>query len=225
MITVFIGHDSTQELAFDICKYSIKKHSKSKIKFFPLMRKFLINADLYYRKDDSKASTEFAYSRFLVPFLCNYQGWAIFCDSDFLWTTDISELFQDLNPEIAVKCVKHDYQPKSSLKMNGKTQSNYPRKNWSSMMIFNCEHPSCKNLNIENVNTKSGSWLHRFEWCKDQEIEEVKPEYNCLVGYYDIKIPKAIHFTDGGPWHNGYENVEFSDLWRKYLHEYTNSLI
>ena len=225
MINIFIGYDSTQELSFDICKFSIKKHCSKKVKFFPLMKKFLINSDLYYRKDDQDASTEFAFTRFLVPYLCNYQGWALFCDSDFLWTCDINELFKDLDPNTAVKCVKHDYKPKSEHKMEGKKQTIYPRKNWSSMMLFNCEHPSCKKLTLENVNSKSGAWLHRFEWCEEQEIEAVGPEYNCLVGYYNIDKPKAIHFTDGGPWHNGYEKVEFSDLWREYLHEYTNKLI
>ena len=224
MITVFIGYDSTQQLAFNICKYSIKKHSKTKIKFVPLMKKYLINSDLYYRTDDQDASTEFAFTRFLVPYLCDYKGWALFCDSDFLWTSDVGELFQDLYENIAVKCVKHDYTPTSELKMEGKKQTIYPRKNWSSMMVFNCTHPSCKNLTIENINTKSGAWLHRFEWCLDYEILEVKPEYNCLVGYYDIDNPKAIHFTDGGPWLDGYEDVKFADLWKKYLKEYTNKL-
>jgi hypothetical protein len=224
MINIFIGYDSNQKLSFDICKYSLKKHCSQEIKIFPLMKDFLKNSDLYYRDDDKNASTEFAFTRFLVPYLCNYQGYALFCDSDFLWTSDVSELFQDLNPNVALKCVKHDYIPKSEFKMEGKKQTVYPRKNWSSMMVFNCAHPSCRNLTIEKVNTKSGAWLHRFEWCKDQEIQEVDPEFNCLVGYYDIKQPKAIHFTDGGPWHHGYEKVEFSDLWRKYLKEYTNKL-
>jgi lipopolysaccharide biosynthesis glycosyltransferase len=225
MITVYIGFDSNQKEAFNVCKYSIKKNSNESIKIFPLMKDFLINSDLYYRNEDSNASTEFAFTRFLVPYLNDYQGWAIFCDSDFLWTGDVNELFKNLNQDIAVKCVKHNYEPKSNQKMEGKIQTKYPRKNWSSMMVFNCSHPSCKKLTIENINTRSGAWLHRFQWCDDKEIEEVGPEYNCLVGYYNIKQPKAIHFTDGGPWHKGYENVEFADLWKQYLRDYIEKII
>lgn len=225
MITIYIGYDSSQDEAFETCKYSIQKNCKSNIKIVPIMKNFLIKSDLYYRKDDQDCATEFAFTRFLVPYLNNYQGWALFCDSDFLWTSDITELFQNLEQDIAVKCVKHDYSPKSNSKMEGEKQTFYPRKNWSSMMVFNCSHSSCKNLTIENVNTKSGAWLHRFEWCEDNEIQEVGPEYNCLVGYYNIKEPKAIHFTDGGPWHKGYENVEFADLWKQYFTQFIEKRI
>ena len=228
MIRIYIGYDSHQENAYDVCKYSIKKNSKLKnIQIIPLMKNYLKKADFYFRNDDQNCSTEFAFTRFLVPFLNNYQGWALFCDSDFLWTCDINELFNNLDSNIAVKCVKHDYTPKTNVKMNGKSQTFYPRKNWSSMMVFNCSHPSCKILNLENVNTKPGSWLHRFQWCKDEEIQEVSPKYNCLVGYYDdtIQNPKAIHFTDGGPWHPGYENVKYADLWKIYFKEYIENYI
>jgi hypothetical protein len=215
MNTIYIGYDSTQDEAFDVCKLSIRKYNKN-IKIIPIMKKYLQKQDLYWRNDDQNTSTEFSYTRFLVPYLNNYKGWALFCDSDFLWRCDINELFENLDNKIAVKCVQHDYKPKSLLKMNNKLQSSYPRKNWSSLMLFNCEHSSCKNLDIHNINTKTGSWLHQMKWCLDNEIGNLDKTYNYLVGYYDFPNPKAVHFTDGGPWHYGYENVEFSKEWISY---------
>ena len=216
MITIYIGYDTSQELVYDVCKSSLLKYNKH-LKIIPIMKKYLEKIDLYYRKDDTNVSTEFAFSRFLVPYLNNYQGYALFCDSDFLWRCDVSELFDNLDNSFALKCVKHTYIPKSNTKMNNKIQTTYPRKNWSSLMLFNCSHNSCKNLTIQNVNSKSGSWLHQMKWCKDNEIINLDPTYNYLFGYYNFPNPKAVHFTDGGPWHKGYENVEYADEWNKYL--------
>jgi hypothetical protein len=215
MYTIYIGYDSSQDEAYDICKLSIRKFNKS-IKIIPIMKKYLQKNDLYYRTDDQNSSTEFAYTRFLVPYLNKYQGWALFCDSDFLWRCNIEELFSNLDSNIALKCVQHDYTPKFNTKMNNKKQFIYPRKNWSSLMLFNCAHSSCKNLNIKNINSQSGAWLHQMQWCKDNEIQKLDPTYNYLVGYYNFPNPKAVHFTDGGPWHPGYEHVEFAEEWLSY---------
>jgi len=225
MNRVYIGFDSTnygQQLAFDVCKKSIEKYNKN-IEVVKLVKKDLEDQGLFWRKDTTGV-TEFTYTRFLVPYLNNYEGWALFCDSDFLWTCDINEVFEKYSDEkYAVSCVKHAYKNCfAKTKMDGRPQEFYPRKNWSSLMLFNCSHPSVKKLTLENVANETPAWLHRMTWAKDEEIGEIDKAYNYLVGYYDDHklnqdYVKALHYTDGGPWHPGYENVEFGDLWLEYL--------
>ena len=220
MENIYIGYDSTnygQELAYEICKRSIKKYN-DKIKINKLSKKDLINSKYFYRNDNT-GSTEFTYTRFLVPFLNNYKGWALFCDSDFLWLCDPNEIFEKYADEkYAVCCVKHEYNDcNGKTKMDGRTQEWYPRKNWSSLMLFNCEHPSIKNLNLDNINKETPKWLHRMEWCKDEEIGEIDKSYNYLVNYYDDEKFKALHYTDGGPWHPEYRDVQYGNLWLDYL--------
>jgi hypothetical protein len=223
--SIFIGFDSSnygQQLAHDVCKRSIQKINKT-IKINTLVKRELEIKKIYKRSDNTGA-TEFTYTRFLVPYLCGYKGWALFCDSDFLWLKDPSEIIMNYDKNIAVYCVQHNYtQCNGKLKMDGQQQEWYPRKNWSSLMLFNCEHPSIIiNLTPENINTKSPSWLHRMEWCDDNMIGNIDIKYNYLVDYYnDMEINDigALHFTDGGPWHPLYRNVTYGDIWLEYLTE------
>ena len=222
MFKVYIGFDSTnfgQELAYEVCKRSIRKYNKN-VEVIKIVRKDLIDKKLFWREDNTGV-TEFTYTRFLVPYLSNYQGWALFCDSDFLWTCDVEDVFKKYaNEKNAVSCVKHDYTNcHGKTKMDGRPQEYYPRKNWSSLMLFNCSHPSVKNLSLENVSTQTPAWLHRMKWAKDEEIGEIDKSYNYLVGYYDDNNINALHFTDGGPWHPGYENVEHREKWTEYINE------
>jgi len=222
-LQIFIGFDSTnfgQELAYEVCRRSIEKYNLSKIKIIKLEKKKLIQQGLFKREDNDGA-TEFTYTRFLVPYLSNYEGYSLFCDSDFLWFCDIKELFERyVDSNKAIACVKHDYQNcHGKTKMDGQVQEYYPRKNWSSLIIFNNSHPSTKKLTLDNVNQKSPKWLHRFEWVNDHEIIEIPKEYNYLVGYYQTNEFKALHFTDGGPWHPGYEKIKYGDLWLSYLNK------
>lgn len=224
-MNIFIGFDSSnygQQLAHNVCKRSIQKINKT-IKINTLVKRELEIKKIYKRIDNTGA-TEFTYTRFLVPYLCGYKGWALFCDSDFLWLKDPTEIIENYDKNIAVYCVQHNYtQCNGKLKMDGQQQEWYPRKNWSSLMLFNCEHPSIIiNLTPENVNIKSPSWLHRMEWCKDNEIGNINKKYNYLVDYYndmDINEIGALHFTDGGPWHPLYKNVSFGEYWLEYLTE------
>ena len=131
----------------------------------------MIARGFYARGKDPLASTEFTYSRFLTPALAGFKGWALFCDSDFLWLHDIAGLAKYAQGSKAVQCVQHDYTPKETTKMDGAVQTAYPRKNWSSLMLFNCEHPSVvKNLTPEIVNRESGAYLHRMQWVADEDI-------------------------------------------------------
>lgn len=225
ILNIYIGYDTTNDgqlLAYEICKKSILLNTKhpNKINIFPLIKKQLEEINIYYRKDDKLAATEFTYTRFLAPLLNNYKDFCLFCDSDFLWQCDIYEEFLPLIIENkkAIYCVKHNYIPKEEKKMDGRIQSIYPRKNWSSLILFNCGHENVKNLTKENVNLKSPAWLHRMQWCDDDNIGELPHTYNYLVGVYkDILNPKAIHYTDGGPWHLLYKKCDFYENWLGYL--------
>jgi lipopolysaccharide biosynthesis glycosyltransferase len=194
-------------------------NSNSNIIINALKKQELEKFGIFKRKDNT-GSTEFTYTRFLAPYLNNYEGYAVFCDSDFLWNCDIIELLHYIKKtEYAVMCVQHDYTIcPTKKKMDGQVQEHYPRKNWSSLMVFNCSHPSTKNLTVEAVNNQSPAWLHRMNWCKDEEIGNLPIEYNYLVGYYHkIPRPKAIHYTDGGPWYKDYKNVDYAEDWLNYL--------
>lgn len=219
---IYIGYDSRETLAFDVCVNSILSNTAdpTEIVIHPLRLPELKSKGVYYRPEDPLSSTEFTFSRFLVPYLQNYTGNALFCDCDFLFTKDVKEVFALFNQSKAVQCCKHDYAPNSTHKMEGAVQYLYPRKNWSSLILFNCSHDSNKALTKEIVNTETGQYLHRFSWLKDEEIGEIPHEWNWLVGWYKEPTdgtPNALHFTEGGPWHKGYEDCEYSDLWRQYL--------
>lgn len=220
--SVYIGYDSREVIAGDVCKFSMKKNSSLDLEFKFLKKKELEEKKLLFRENDKLSSTEFTFSRFLVPYLNKYKGWALFCDCDFLWINDVKYLFNNIDNKYAVMCVKHDYNPSSKIKMDGRKQLLYPRKNWSSMVLWNCEHPANKKLDLSLVNTESGKYLHRFSWLEDELIGEIEYSWNWLVGWYKLeknKKPNAIHFTEGGPWFENYKDCEFSDIWREYKSE------
>jgi lipopolysaccharide biosynthesis glycosyltransferase len=222
IFNVYIGFDTREKIASDVCEFSIKKNSTIKININLLNKKKLERDKILYRENDNLSSTEFTFSRFLVPYLNNYKGWALFCDCDFLWLNDIKYLFNNIDDKYAVMCVKHDYTPSSQTKMDGRKQLLYPRKNWSSMVLWNCGHPNNKKIDIETVNNQTGKYLHRFGWLDDDLIGEIDYSWNWLVGWYvqnKDRKPNAVHFTEGGPWFQKYKNCEFSDLWRKYQQE------
>ena len=221
---VFVGYDQSEDIAYQVCKHSIlTKQPNAEVR--PLVQKELRDAGWYTRPIDKLASTEFTFTRFLVPELCNFEGWALFIDCDMILTTDIAELFAQADDQYAVMCVQHDYKPKEGTKMDGQTQTVYPRKNWSSAMLINCGHPSNQQLDMDLVNSPeiNGAYLHRFSWLKDEEIGELDHTWNYLVGVYDdLEKPKLIHYTEGGPWFENYRNCEFHQLWKDELQDMMN---
>ncbi len=225
MINIFIGYDTREKVASDVCEFSIKQRTKSDLNIKLLKLDDLKKKKIYTRAEDKLSSTEFTFSRFLIPYLMNYKGWAIFCDCDFLWLEDIQNLYKLKNDNFAVMCCQHIYNPKSDTKMDGKKQLIYPRKNWSSMVMWNCGHPSNRILDKNLVNTETGKFLHRFGWLKDEEIGNINIEWNWLVNWYkepNHGSPKALHFTEGGPWFENYKNCEYSDLWFKEKNKVKN---
>lgn len=219
---VFIGYDSREDIAYKICKFSIERRTKF-CEIIPLNQQDLKNQGIYKREIDSLSSTEFTFTRFLVPYLCNYKEWVLFCDCDFLFQIDIKELFNQIDDQYAVMVVKHNYNPSEGIKMDGQKQIPYFRKNWSSLILWNCSHIANKKLTPDLVNTESGQYLHRFQWLDDKFIGSLNHEYNWLVNWYSTPkdgIPKAIHYTEGGPWFDNYKDCEFSAHWKKELVEY-----
>ena len=218
---VFVGYDPREDIAYQVCKHSIlARQPNAEVR--PLVQKELRDAGWYTRPVDKLASTEFTFTRFLVPELTNFEGWAVFMDCDMILTTDIKELFDQADDRYAVMCVQHDYTPKEGFKMDGQKQTVYPRKNWSSVVLFNCGHPSNAVLTQDQVNSTelNGAYFHRFSWLKDEEIGALDHTWNYLVGVYnDIKTPKLIHYTEGGPWFENYRNCEFHNEWKDELFE------
>jgi len=222
-LSFFVGYDSKEDIAYRVCKYSLLKRSSIDIKVYSLKIDELIAKKIYSRSVDPLASTQFTYSRFLVPLLMNYSGWAVFCDCDFIFLEDIGKITKSLDSSKAAYCVQHDYTPKEKHKMDGQKQTVYPRKNWSSFIVFNCGHPSNKKLTKEIVNTESGSYLHQFKWLRDDEIGSLDERWNWLEGWtskHNNNSPFAVHYTRGGPWFEEWQDVEFASEWIEERNEY-----
>lgn len=215
MRKVFVGYTSYQDVVYQIAKHSIERLSRD-VKCFPIVQSSLRELGLYTREIDKKGATEFSITRFLTPYLAGYKGWVLFCDNDVLALTDINELFDQADDRYAVMCAKHNHTPKNSIKLDGQLQTSYPRKNWSSVVLWNCNHPKNRMITPELVNEISPLFLHRFMWLEDSEIGEFSHEWNWLVEWYKEPTdgkPKFLHFTDGGPYFVNYQHVEYKDLW------------
>jgi lipopolysaccharide biosynthesis glycosyltransferase len=219
-IKIFIGYDSREDIAYQVARHSILETTKrpDDIEIIPLKLDELRASNMYWREEDKLGSTEFTFSRFLIPELCNFDGWALFIDCDFLFKVGVEKLFEKAEDQYAVMCVHHDYTPTEGEKMDGKQQVQYPRKNWSSMVLWNCSHPANKKLTKELVNNPSttGKYLHRFSWLDDSLIGKIRHDWNWLVGWYkspEDGHPAALHYTEGGPWFKEYETCEYAADW------------
>lgn len=214
---IFIGYETNNTEPFYVCRQSLINVGVNPSIIEPIILPMVQDAGWFWRTDIDKGSTQFTNTRFLVPFLSGYYGQSIFCDHDFLWRKNPDVLFDlmEAEPNYSVRVVHHDIQESdlSQTKMNGKPQVFYPRKNWSSMMVFNNAHVDCRSLTPENVSTKDAQWLHQFHW---SGLSPTLPKsFNHLVGYrgYDNPDPYAVHYTDGGPWLEEYKNVEYAEEW------------
>ncbi len=224
--SAWIGYDSRMPVAFAVAKYSLRQWERY-IPVNGLVLSDLQRRGLYRRPtqiqnqhqlwdviSNAPMSTEFSISRFLVPHLAG-TGMALFCDSDVLFRESVSRLFEMAVDGKAVYCVKHEHDPKQVTKMDGQIQTRYSRKNWSSVMLFDCDHPSNQKLTVDMVNTLPGRDLHRFCWLEDDEIGELPPQWNYLVGQGKmLRAPASIvHFTEGLPDMDGYGEQEYADVW------------
>lgn len=215
VIRVFIGYDPVESIAWHTMAASIYRRSSKPVALVPINLANL--KDIYTRQKDPKQSNEFSFTRFLVPHLAGYQGYALFFDCDMMLRVDIAEIFSAINeqPGKAVYVVKHTYEPRDDVKYLNTVQYKYPRKNWSSVVLWNCSHPKNKLVTLDFVNTTEALNLHRFTWLDDDEIGELDIRWNWLVGEYD-EPPKDVmnvHWTVGGPYFHEYKNADFADEW------------
>jgi lipopolysaccharide biosynthesis glycosyltransferase len=226
VLKVFIGYDSREDIAFHVCRESMARKSSIWLDIQPIKQTEMRERGLYWREHDALSSTEFTFTRFLTPYLTGYKGWAVFVDCDFLFRHDIATVLDYRDHSNAVMVVKHNYVPLEQYKMDGAIQTRYPRKNWSSFMLINCDHDQVKqNLTLERVNKESGMYLHRFEWLTNDVIGELPIAYNYLEGWHtkdDCPNPIGVHFTRGGPWFRDYMNVEYGDEWVKVARSLEN---
>lgn len=228
---VYIGYDGREPVAAHVARHSININSSGDVDVHYLKHRDLRKRGLFNRewivtdqfrdaRDGKPFSTEFSFTRFLVPFLQD-SGWALFMDCDMVFTSDIYKLFSLVDDSKAVMCVKHFHSPDSKVKMDDREQTRYFRKNWSSFILINCSHPANKRLTIDDVNTKDGSWLHRFAWLEDDEIGSLPFSYNYIPGVSPLcEKPDHIHWTDGGPWFAEYVDCPMADVWMTYFEDW-----
>lgn len=216
-LPIYIGYDEAEPVAFHACAESIIRNSSIPVSITPLYSK-----QLEFRnplgKDGYPQSNGFIYSRFLVPEMEGFKGLALFIDGDMVVEGDISDLFFDHQYGKAIHVVKHDYTPRLSKKYLGATNQAYPRKNWSSVMLFECEHFKNRKLTQQFVEKQTGEYLHRMQWLDDEDIGELPKEWNCLVGEdnQSDKEPKLIHYTNGTPCWNEWRDLGYAETWDKY---------
>ena len=212
MLNVYIGYDPRESVAFYTLAHSILRRSSIPVSIAPLMQSQL--KGVYRRPRGPTESTEFSLTRFLVPALSELRGWSIFMDCDMLCRVDIAALARESErqPDKAVLVCQHDYVPKTQRKFLGHVQTKYPRKNWSSLMLFN--NARCRALSADYVNSASGLDLHRFAWTDDEAIGALPLEWNWLVGEYDYNAAaKIVHYTIGGPYFDAYRSCDYAEEW------------
>jgi hypothetical protein len=215
---IFVGYDPVETVSYHTMCHSILSRSTIPVSFTPINQRNLKRC--YDRPRDPKQSNEFSFTRFLVPYLCGYQGWAAFFDCDMMVRTDIKELYDLRDENKALLCVQHDYTPKLENKYLGNVQYQYPRKNWSSVVLWNCGHPANRILTPKYVEQATGLELHRFNHLTDSQIGSLDVGWNWLVQDYNLssleggkKRIKNVHWTNFGPWLNDYQHVDFADEW------------
>jgi lipopolysaccharide biosynthesis glycosyltransferase len=209
-IIIVVGFDQRESVAYHTFTQSILEKASLPIAFIPLA----INTLKDYEEKHLDKSNDFIYSRFLTPYLNNFQGWAIFADGDMICQADIKDLWDLRDESKALLVVKHNYQTKSHHKYLGNINENYPRKNWSSLILWNCEHPKHRILTPDFIANQTGKFLHRFSWLDDADIGELSPEWNWLaIEYPENKNAKLIHYTLGTPCFEDYRNSEMSEIW------------
>jgi lipopolysaccharide biosynthesis glycosyltransferase len=210
MINIFVGYDTKETVAYHVCSNSIVRQATQPVSIVPLALNLLND----YTETHTDTSNEFVYSRFLVPHLMNYNGWAIFIDGDMILQDDITNLWNLRDDSKAVMVVKHDYKTKQSVKYLNAKNEDYPCKNWSSVILWNCSHSAHKKLSPEVVQHSTGSYLHRFSWLTDNDIGELPIEWNWLADEYgDNADAKLIHYTLGTPCFEEFANTPMSEYW------------
>lgn len=226
-LRIFIGYDSREPVAWHVLAHSILRRATVPVSLIPLRQDALRSMGIYTRERGRTESTEFSLTRFLVPYLSGYWGTSIFMDCDMLMRVDVADLmaavgradtaaYKSGHVRPALFCCQHSYEPTGAMKFLGNVQTVYPRKNWSSLMVF--RNGECADLTPEYVNRATGLELHRFQWLNDRQIAGLPLEWNWLVGEYPASAEaKVLHWTLGGPWFPEYAASDHADEWRAEL--------
>ncbi len=210
-INIVIGFDQRESVAFHTFVQSIIEKASIPVNITPLA----INSLKDYKETHEDKSNDFIYSRFLTPYLNNFEGWAIFLDGDMICQTDIKELWDLRDEKKALLVVKHNYQSKAKKKYLGNINENYPRKNWSSVILWNCSHPKHKVLTPNFIAEQTGKYLHRFSWLNDDDIGDLPLAWNWLAIEYPINMEaKLIHYTLGTPCFREYSSTDMAEAWQ-----------
>jgi len=212
MINIFIGYDHREAIAYHVCANSIIRHSSKPVSLTPLALQNMQD----YEEKHTDGSNQFIYSRFLVPHLMEYKGWAIFMDGDMLLRDDIEKLWALRDESKAVMVVKHDYKTKMTEKYLGSKNENYPRKNWSSVILWNCGHPANSVVTPEFIQTATGAQVHRFTWLDDSLIGNLPIEWNWLPDEFGAnQEAKLLHYTLGTPSFHDFATTPMGDEWHR----------
>lgn len=212
MIRIFIGFDQREAVAYHVCSNSIIRHSTEVVSMTPLSLRNLEG----YTERHTDGSNAFVYSRFLVPHLKDFSGWALFIDGDMIFRADIAELWALRDDSKAVMCVHHDYKTRATTKYLGSRNENYPRKNWSSVVLWNCGHPANRVVTPEFVANGTGAQLHRFTWLDDDLIGELPKVWNWLPDEFGANADaKLLHYTLGTPCFHEYADTPMADEWHR----------
>lgn len=233
MLEIVAGWEPREAVGYHLCAFSAIRRTTVPLRFIPLMERALRFQHLYRRPheerdgqmwcpiSDAPMATSFANSRFLAPWLAS-EPWALFCDfADMLFLADPAELLALADPRYAVQVVKRDHAPSETRKMDGQKQTIYHRKNWSSVVLWNVEHPANQRLTLDDVNERPGRDLHAFFWLEDDEIGELPKTWNWLVGVdpegeADSGLkPQLLHYTSGAPFMKGHENGPWAAEWHR----------
>jgi len=211
-IPIFVGYDPREAVAYHTCANSIIRHASCPVAIIPLA----LNLFKDYTETHTDGSNQFIYSRFLVPHLMDYTGHAIFIDGDMIVRSDIAELWQWRHKRYDVQVVKHNYETCMTEKYLGSKNENYPRKNWSSVIIWNCESAANKRLTPEFVQQSTGAELHRFTWIRDEHIGDLPAEWNWLPDEYGPNInADLLHYTLGAPCFHDFATTPMADEWHR----------
>jgi len=210
ILKVVVGFDQRESIAYHTFTQSIIEKCSIPLIIMPLA----MNTLKGYKETHTDKSNDFIYSRFLTPYLNNFKGWAIFADGDMICQADIKELWDLMDESKALQVVKHDYKTKAKKKYLGNVNEDYPKKNWSSLILWNCSHPKHKILTPEFIASQTGKYLHRFSWLDENEIGELPKEWNWLaIEYPENKNAKLIHYTLGTPCFKEYKESDMADIW------------
>jgi lipopolysaccharide biosynthesis glycosyltransferase len=213
VLDIYLGYDGKVEpIAYYVCMQSIIEKSSIPVRFTPLA----LNTLKDYTETHTDGSNSFIYSRFLVPYLNNFKGMALFLDGDMIVKGDVAELLYEFDPSEAVKVVKHNYKTKHLVKYLGAKNEDYPKKNWSSVMLWNCSHWLNRQLTPRFIQEQTGKYLHRFQWLKypEEQVGKLDETWNHLVGEYEYNPDaKLAHFTLGSPCFKDYQTGDYSEEW------------